>query len=95
MVRNYAGAAFLSLFSSLTGMVMAFCAMWGLASIQIDAGDSPMGMLLVDGKLFFAPTFFAVIGIIVIVVMIAVMVSFFPALRASKLPAANAMRHYE
>ena len=87
--------ALLALFASVAGTVMAFGAMWGLASFTINAGDNPMGMLLVRGHLFFAPTAAAVIGYNALIVAIAVATAFFPARRASKLTAANAMRHYE
>jgi putative ABC transport system permease protein len=87
--------AFLALFATLAGTIAAFLAMWGLSSIPINAGDNPMGMLLVNGRLFFAPTVTATIGYIVLIVGIAVGTAFLPARRASKLSAANAMRHYE
>jgi putative ABC transport system permease protein len=86
---------FLSLFSSLIGTILAFLAMWGLSTIPIDAGESPMGMLLENGRLFFAPTAYGTVGFIFIIVGIAVGTTFLPARRASNLPAANAMRHYE
>jgi putative ABC transport system permease protein len=87
--------AFLALFASLIGAACAFLAMWGLSSIPINAGDNPMGMLLVDNRLFFAPTVVATAGYIVFIVGIAVATAWFPSRRASKLSAANAMRHYE
>jgi ABC-type antimicrobial peptide transport system permease subunit len=87
--------AFLALFASLTGAALAFLAMWGLSSIPIDAGDNPMGMLLVDNRLYFAPTVVATAGYLVFIVGIAVVTAWFPSRRASRLSAANAMRHYE
>jgi ABC-type lipoprotein release transport system permease subunit len=54
-----------------------------------------MGMLLVDNRLFFAPTVVATAGYIVFIVGIAIATAWFPSRRASKLSAANAMRHYE
>ena len=85
----------LALFASLAGATLAFLAMWGLSSISIDSGDNPMGMLLVNGHLFFAPTVFATAFFIIFIVGIAVAAAYFPSRRASKLSAANAMRHYE
>lgn len=85
----------LALFASLAGTILAFCAMWGLSSITIDAGDNPMGMLLVQGHLHFAPTVFATIGYVVLIVGIAVLTAYFPARRAAKLSAAEALRHFE
>jgi putative ABC transport system permease protein len=87
--------AFLALFSSLLGAVLAFLTMWGLSSIPIDAGDNPMGMLLVNNRLFFAPTVGMTVFFIVFIVGIAAGTAYFPSRRASKLSAANAMRHYE
>ncbi|MCU0609748.1 MAG: ABC transporter permease [Chitinispirillaceae bacterium] len=87
--------AFLALFASLAGTALAFLAMWGLSSLTIDAGENPMGMLLVNNHLFFAPTVLATIGYNVLIVGIAVVTAYFPARRAANLSAANAMRHYE
>jgi ABC-type lipoprotein release transport system permease subunit len=86
---------FLALFASIVGAILAFLLMWGSSSIPINAGDNPMGMLLVNGHLFFAPTVFFTAFFIVIIVGIAVATAYFPSRRASKLSAANAMRHYE
>jgi ABC-type antimicrobial peptide transport system permease subunit len=86
---------FLAFFASLTGAALAFLAMWGLSSIPINAGDNPMSMLLVNGRLFFAPTAAATAGYILFIVGIAVTTAFFPSRRASRLSAVNAMRHYE
>ena len=85
----------LAFFASIAGTVLAFILMGILSSFTIDAGDNPMGMLLVNGKLFFAPTVVATVSYIFIIVAIAVITAFFPSRRASKLSAAIAMRHYE
>lgn len=87
--------ALLALFASLTGAILSFILMKIIASIPINAGENPMGMLLVDNRIFFAPTAFATIGYILVIVGISVGTAFFPSKRASKLSAANAMRHYE
>jgi len=86
---------FLALFASLAGMVAAFIAMWGLSTIVINAGDNPMGMLLVNDHLFFAPTALVVIGYVALIVAIAVITAYFPSRRAANLSAAAALRHYE
>jgi ABC-type lipoprotein release transport system permease subunit len=86
---------FLALFASLAGTVAAFLAMWGFSAFTIDPGDNPLGMLLVNNHLFFAPTVAATIAYNVLIVAIAVGTAYFPARRASNLSAANAMRHYE
>jgi ABC-type lipoprotein release transport system permease subunit len=85
----------LALFSSIIGTAVAFGAMWGLSALTIDPGDNPMGMLLVKNHLFFAPTVSAIILINIVIVAIALGTAYFPSRRASKISAANAMRHYE
>jgi ABC-type antimicrobial peptide transport system permease subunit len=90
-----AETALLALFASFTGAILSFILMKIIALFPIDAGDNPMGILLVDDRIFFAPTAFATIGYITIIVCIAVGTAYFPSRRASKLSAANAMRHYE
>ena len=86
---------FLAFFASIIGTIAAFCAMGGLSSLTIDAGDNPMGMLLVKNHLRFAPTAAATAGYILFIIAIAAATAYFPARRASRLTAANAMRHYE
>ncbi|MGD9199919.1 MAG: FtsX-like permease family protein [Chitinispirillia bacterium] len=90
-----AETALLAFFASLTGAILSFILMKIIASFPIDPGENPMGMLLVDNRIFFAPTAFATIGYILIIVCISVGTAFFPSKRASKLSAAKAMRHYE
>jgi ABC-type lipoprotein release transport system permease subunit len=87
--------AFLALLSSAAGTAVAFGAMWVLSLFTIDAGDNPLGMLLVSNHLFFAPTVFATVAVNAFILIIAVLTAWFPARRASNLPAASAMRHYE
>ncbi len=85
----------LAFVSSVAGAIAAFGAMAGLTLLTINAADNPMGMLLVNGHLFFAPTAVAVAAFIVFITALAGATAFFPARRAAKLTAANAMRHYE
>lgn len=85
----------LGLISAIAGIILAFCAMFGLSQITIKADDNPMSMLLVDGHLFFAPTVPATIFFIVLIVVIATLTAYFPAKRAAKLSAAEALRHFE
>jgi len=85
----------LGLISAVVGTILAFCAMFGLSQITIKADDNPMSMLLVDGHLFFAPTVPATIGFIVLIVAIATLTAYFPAKRAARLSAAEALRHFE
>jgi ABC-type antimicrobial peptide transport system permease subunit len=87
--------ALLALFASLIGAAGAFLAMGGLHAITLEAGDNPLGILLVNNHLFFAPTVPATIFYIALILAIAVGTAWLPARRASNLSAANAMRHYE
>ncbi len=86
---------FLALFSAVAGTAVAFAAMAGLSKIRFETGDNPLGMILVDGHIFFAPTVPAVISFIVLIVGIAVTTAYFPARRAARLSAAEALRHFE
>ena len=85
----------LAFFAAVTGTILAFLTMWGLGSIPINTAGNPLGILLVNGHLVFAPTVLAVSFFIFLIVAIAVVTAWFPASRAAKLPAATAMRHYE
>jgi ABC-type lipoprotein release transport system permease subunit len=87
--------ALLALFASLTGTGLAFAVMAGLSKITINAGENPLGMLLVDHHLYFAPTVTATIIVNVLIILIASITAYFPARRASNLTAANALRHIE
>jgi len=87
--------ALLALFASLVGTGGAFAAMRVLSWVTIDTGDNPLGMLLVNSHLYFAPTVIATVAYNALIVVIAIGTAYFPARRASNLSAANAMRHYE
>jgi ABC-type lipoprotein release transport system permease subunit len=86
---------FLALFSTSAGTILAFAVMAGLSAVTIKAQDNPLGMLLVNGHLHFAPTVAATVGYNALIVAIAVGTAFFPARRAANLSAAAAFRHYE
>jgi len=86
---------FLAFFASIVGAILAFLAMYGLSSITIDAGDNPMGMLLVEGHLYFAPTLAAAVSYIVFIIGITVVTAFFPARRAAAMVVSDALRHVE
>jgi ABC-type lipoprotein release transport system permease subunit len=69
--------------------------MFGLSQLTFKAEANPLGMLLVEGHIFFAPTPMAICFFIVLIVSIAVITAYFPARRAAKLSAAEALRHFE
>jgi ABC-type lipoprotein release transport system permease subunit len=85
----------LAFFSALIGTLFGFFAMWGLSLLTIPTASNPLGIILVKGHLVFAPTFLSVSTFIILIVAIAIATAWFPANRASKLPAATALRHYE
>jgi len=86
---------FLSLFSSIAGTLVAFAAMWGLSQLSIEAGDSPLSMLLVNNHLHFVPTPGRIVLYIGIILIITVTTAYFPARRASNMAASDALRHFE
>lgn len=85
----------LAFFSSLAGTALAFILMLLLSMIYIDAGDNPLGMLLSDGHLQFTPSAATTVFFILLIMFIAVATAFFPANKAAKLSAADALRHFE
>ena len=86
---------FLGLFSAILGTALAFLAMFGLSRITFHAEDNPMSMLLVNSHLNFVPSLGATVFYIVLIVVISVVTAYFPARRAAKMPAADALRHFE
>ncbi len=86
---------FLALFSSVAGTILAFATMSLLSLPKIDAGDNPLGMILSDGHLQFTPSAVSTVLFILLIIMISVITAFFPARKAAKLSAAEALRHFE
>jgi ABC-type lipoprotein release transport system permease subunit len=86
---------FLTLFSVAAGIIAAFAVMAGLSCIKMNSQDNPIGMLLVNGHLNFAPTLVGTISYTVLILIIAVVTAWFPAKRAANMSAAAALRHYE
>ncbi|MBN1532150.1 MAG: FtsX-like permease family protein [Spirochaetes bacterium] len=87
--------AFLTLFASIAGVILAFIAMGVLSLIPFNVGDNPMGILLVRQHLHFLPTVGGILGNIALIMVIAVVTAFFPARRAANLSSAEALRHFE
>jgi len=85
----------LALFSAIAGIVVAFAAMWGLSRITFKMDDNPLAMMLVEGHLSFAPTVPAIVFFVFLIVAIAMITAYFPARRAARLAAADALRHFE
>jgi ABC-type antimicrobial peptide transport system permease subunit len=52
-------------------------------------------MLLVNGHVYFLPTFSGIVGNVLLIVAIAVVTAYFPARRAAELSPAKALGHFE
>ena len=85
----------LAFFSSVAGSIAGFILMGILSLIKINSQDNPLGMLLVQQHLFFKPSVVWIVVYIFLIVLISLIAAFVPARRASKLSAAEALRHYE
>jgi ABC-type lipoprotein release transport system permease subunit len=85
----------LTFISSLCGIALAFAVMWLLSLISFNVEDNPMGILLLDRHIHFMPTAFAITAYMFLIVLIATCTAWFPSKKASELPAAQALRHYE
>ncbi|HNX59378.1 MAG TPA: FtsX-like permease family protein, partial [Spirochaetota bacterium] len=87
--------AMLTFIAAIAGTAAAFIMMGLFSLIPFSISDNPMGILLVNQHLHFVPTFIGVTGNILFIIFIAAATAFFPARRAAKLSAAEALRHYE
>jgi ABC-type antimicrobial peptide transport system permease subunit len=86
---------FLTLFACAAGILAAFAAMWMISKITFNMQDNPFGMLLINGHLYFLPTFAGIAGNVLLIILIAVVTACFPAVRAAKLSPAKALGHFE
>ncbi|MDD5455569.1 MAG: FtsX-like permease family protein, partial [Candidatus Margulisbacteria bacterium] len=84
----------LTLISTIIGTLLAFLIMDLLGKITIHS-DSFMSILLVDKHINFVPKLTAIIFNMLLIIFIAVATAFFPAHRASRLPCAKALSHFE
>ncbi len=87
--------SFLTLFSAVAGTILAFLVMKLLSLMTFHVTDNPMGILLVKQHLYFKPTPSGVFRNIILILGISAVTAFFPARRASNLPPAEALRHFE
>lgn len=86
---------FLTLFASAAGVALGFLAM-GLISLPVfHPQDNPLGMLLVNGRIYFLTTFAGVAGSVLLILIIALATAWFPARRAAAMSPAQALRHYD
>jgi len=86
---------FLTLFASVAGTLAGFAGIWILSHITINMQDNPLGMLLVNGHLYFLPTVSGIVENILLIIAIAVVTAYFPARRAATMSPASALRHFE
>ena len=77
------------------GILLAFALMGLMSSFTIDLKDNPFSMFFVNKHLYFYPTAPAIAGNLVTIVLVAFVIAFFTARRASRLRVADALRHYE
>ena len=85
----------LAFFSSLVGIVMAFIGMHFLTIFSFELPDNPLSILLVNGHLYFKPTWIGILLNIVLILAIVAVTAYFPARRAANLSPSTALRHYE
>ncbi len=86
----------LSIFSSIAGVLLAFLAMVILSHIPMrNMTDNPMGMFLVNSRLYFIPSWTAIVGNMLFIWILACATAYFPARRAAKLSPGAALRHVE
>jgi len=85
---------FLTLISSTAGIIAGFIAMRLISLITFHPQDNPLGMLLVNGHLYFLPTFTGIAGSVLLIIAIAVGTAWFPARRGANMPPAKALGHF-
>ncbi|MEK6645865.1 MAG: FtsX-like permease family protein [Candidatus Firestonebacteria bacterium] len=88
-------AFFLALFASIAGIIIAFILMHILSAFTINMPDNPLSILLVNGHLYFMPSFLSIILNTLLILVIVVVTAYFPARRAANMSPTTALRHYE
>jgi putative ABC transport system permease protein len=86
---------YLALFSCAAGIALGFVLMEGLSLITFHTENNPLGMLLVRGHLFFAPTVWGTLSGVLLITAMAVATAILPSRTAARLPPADALRHHE
>lgn len=85
----------LALFASAAGVALGFLAMRLISLPVFHPQDNPLGMLLVDGRVYFLTTFRGVAGSALLIICISLATALFPARRAAAMSPAQALRHYD
>jgi len=84
----------LATIAAAAGIALAFLLMWIMALFTINT-ESVLSILLVDRHLYFLPTAGSVLGNFFLILAITAATAYFPARRAARLSAADALRHFE
>ena len=86
---------YLTLISSFFGTILAFISMSLLKLIKFNMTDNPLGILLLNEKLYFFPQVSHIAANILVILGIALFTAYFPARRAANMSSVEALRHYE
>jgi len=86
---------FLTVFACIAGIILAFILMGALGSIVFDVEDNPISMLLINDQIYFFPTAFSIFISFILILLIALVIAYFPSGKAAKMKIADALRHYE
>jgi putative ABC transport system permease protein len=89
-----AETVFLAAIASATGIALGFVFMWIMGLFTIET-ESVLSILLVERHLYFLPTVLSIAGNFLLILAITALTAYFPAKRAARLSAADALRHFE
>ena len=86
---------YLTLISSFFGTILAFVSMSLLKLIKFNLTDNPLGILLLNERLYFLVQFSHIATNILVIVVIALLTAYFPAKKAANMSSVEALRFYE
>jgi ABC-type lipoprotein release transport system permease subunit len=86
---------YLTLISSFFGTILAFVSMALLKLIKFNMTDNPLGILLLNERLYFLTRISDIALNIFIIMVIALFTAYFPAKRAANMSSVEALRYYE
>jgi ABC-type lipoprotein release transport system permease subunit len=96
LINSFVGEILLlAVISCAVGLLAAFGLMQLLHLIRFDLSDNPLSILFIDGRLHFVPRISLIFLSFYVISAICFCVAFFPSRRASRMSAADALRHYE
>ncbi len=85
---------FLTIFSAVAGLIMAFFTMALISQIKFSV-SGPLSLLLLNGHIHFYPTIRNIAINFLALLLISVITAYFPARNAANMPPSEALRHYE